>query len=328
MLLLYIRDRWRIWLLYGGFLVVVFCIYGLYSLPWGPAVYVALLCTGIGFVLTLWDFINFRKRIHILSQVKEKGLPDPQVLTGRVTAEEKIYQIILEKMRGQCHAVELEKNKQLEQASFYYTRWNHQIKTPIAAMHLLLQEKNVDKQALERELLKTEQYVEMALQYQRLDSGTNDLVLENCSLDRLIKQAAVKLSPLFIQKKIALEIGNISASVLTDEKWMVFILEQLLSNSIKYTKTGKVSVYLEEGSGNVLVVEDTGIGILPEDIPRVFEWGYTGYNGRLDKRSTGIGLALCRSAANMLGHTITIESEIGKGTKVKLLLSEDQRVLE
>ncbi len=230
----------------------------------------------------------------------------------------------------------------------YFTLWTHQIKTPIAAMRLLLQQGiglaapaaepdalqgkqglpepeeeyfpaeayYAQKQEIESELFKIEQYVEMVLQYLRLNSSINDFVLQEYGLDGVIRQAVRKYAPMFIRKKLTLHYASLQAKVVTDEKWMAFVMEQILSNAIKYTSSGYISIYMESGC---LVVEDTGIGILPEDLPRVFEKGYTGYNGRSDKKASGIGLYLVKKILNKLGHKILIESELGKGTKVKLL---------
>ena len=119
-------------------------------------------------------------------------------------------------------------------------------------------------------------------------------------------------------KKIKLDYETVNSRVLTDEKWLVFVLEQLLSNALKYTRSGRISIHME---GKELVVEDTGIGIQAEDLPRVFEKGFTGYNGRTDKKSTGIGLYLCKSVMDKLRHQIRIESEVGIGTKIYLNLT-------
>ena len=107
------------------------------------------------------------------------------------------------------------------------------------------------------------------------------------------------------------------------EKWLVFVLEQVLTNAVKYTRKGKISIYLDPEKEKTLVVEDTGMGIRPEDLPRIFEWGYTGYNGRIKNRATGIGLALCRQTMEMLGHRISAKSEPGKGTCIYLDLAVD-----
>ena len=171
------------------------------------------------------------------------------------------------------------------------------------------------------ELFSIEQYVEMALQFTRISAKTTDFVIGEVALDKVVREAIHKYARLFVRKKIKLELSPIDAQVLTDEKWLEFVIEQILSNAIKYTAGGTISVYLEEESEQEtkeLVIEDTGIGIAPEDLPRIFEKGYTGYNGHADKHSTGIGLYLCRKIMRKLSHEITIESEIGVGTKVHL----------
>lgn len=202
----------------------------------------------------------------------------------------------------------------------YYTMWVHQIKTPISAMKLLIQTSDSEISGdLSSELFKIEQYVEMVLSYIRLDSSENDFVIKEYDLDDIIRQAIRKYAPLFIRKKIALDFQNTNCKVLTDEKWLVFVIEQLLSNAIKYTNKGKISIYLLEDKK--LVIEDTGIGIAEEDIPRIFEKGFTGYNGRTDKKATGLGLYLCKKIMTKLSHGISIESEVGVKTKVILDLS-------
>ena len=181
---------------------------------------------------------------------------------------------------------------------------------------------------LEQELFKIEQYVEMVLQYLRLESMSSDLTLAEYPLEDLVRQAVKKYSVVFIHKKIALKLEKFSCRVLTDEKWLVFVLEQLLSNALKYTPRGSVSIRMAPGGQKTLIIEDTGIGIHPEDIPRIFERGFTGYNGRMDKKSTGIGLYLCRKILNKLGHTIRIVSTPGVGTKVLIDLSRGSIEIE
>ena len=166
------------------------------------------------------------------------------------------------------------------------------------------------------ELFKTGQYVDMVLSYLRAEDLSSDLLLKEYSLDEIVRQAVRKYSRMFILKKIRLDLGPLDHQVLTDEKWLVFVVEQILSNALKYTKEGGISIYMTRYRDRpVLAIEDTGIGISPEDMPRIFEKGYTGYNGRLDKKSTGIGLYLCRKAAEKLGHVLTAESEPGKGSR-------------
>ena len=174
------------------------------------------------------------------------------------------------------------------------------------------------------ELQRIEQYVEMVLTYLRLDAGSTDYVIKEYSLDDIVRQAVRKYAAQFIRKKIRLVYEPLNVTVLTDEKWLLFVVEQLLSNALKYTRSGSVSITLEQPK--TLCITDTGIGIAPEDVPRIFEKGYTGYNGRQDKRSSGIGLYLCRRICHNLHHGISIRSAVGKGTAV--LLELESTVLE
>ena len=201
----------------------------------------------------------------------------------------------------------------------YYTTWVHQIKTPIASMRLTLQsEDSAAARQLFEELQRIEAYVEMVLAFLRLDSDSKDYVFCECDLDTVIREAVKKFAVQFIRKKIELRYEPANVKVLTDEKWLSFVVEQILSNSRKYTDSGSISIFVEEPL--TLCIKDTGIGIAQEDLPRVFEKSYTGYNGRSDKKASGIGLYLCRRICTNLGHTIDIESYPGKGTSVRIRL--------
>ena len=157
----------------------------------------------------------------------------------------------------------------------------------------------------------------MALQYQRVSSTENDFVLEKVSVDGVIRDTIKKYAKIMIRRHIGINYSGTGQEVYTDGKWLAFMLEQILSNAIKYTPQGVVTIETaEEKDRFFITIKDTGIGIKAEDLPRVFEKGYTGYNGHADKKATGIGLYLCRQMAEKLGHTIHMESEIGKGTKV------------
>ena len=208
----------------------------------------------------------------------------------------------------------------------YYTMWVHQIKTPIASMHLILQkEDSEDSRRLRAELFRVEQYVQMVLCFLRLDSDFTDYVIKEYRVDDIIRPAVRRLAPQFIMKKLSLEYEQTDEVALTDEKWLSFVVEQVLSNAVKYTSAGSISIKCD---GDRLVISDTGIGIAAEDLPRIFDKGYTGFNGRADRKASGIGLYLCRRICDNLGHSIKVESAAGQGTTITIGLGRNRLEVE
>lgn len=208
----------------------------------------------------------------------------------------------------------------------YYTMWVHQIKTPIASMHLILQkEDSEDSRRLSAELFRVEQYVQMVLCFLRLDSDFTDYVIKEYRVDDIIRPAVRRLAPQFIMKKLSLEYEQTDEVALTDEKWLGFVVEQVLSNAVKYTSEGSISIKCD---GDRLVISDTGIGIAAEDLPRIFDKGYTGFNGRADRKASGIGLYLCRRICDNLGHSIKVESAAGQGTTITIGLRRNKLEVE
>ena len=199
----------------------------------------------------------------------------------------------------------------------YYTLWVHQIKTPIAASQLLLQDvrDSKTKALLEQEVFKIDAYTNLVLQYLRLENFHDDLQLKQVALEPLVKEVVKKHSLFFIQKGLTINLHDLGVRVISDEKWLIVIIEQILSNSLKYTKSGGIDIYFKD---NRLYLKDTGIGIKNSDILRVFERGFSGYNGRLTQQSSGLGLYLSKKIANHLGHEISISSQVGQGTTVSI----------
>lgn len=223
-------------------------------------------------------------------------------------------------LRRRCSELTNELQNGRQESLDYYTTWVHQIKTPISVMQMILQsEDTAEHRELKAELFRIEQYVEMVLTYIRLGSDDHDFVFRECDLDALIRESIHKYAPQFIRRRIRLIYEPVQMTVLTDEKWLAFILEQLLSNAVKYTYQGSVTISVS--SDQKLSVADTGIGIAKEDLPRIFEKGFTGYNGRADKKSTGLGLYLCRRTADRLGISIHADSTPGKGSVFTLDLA-------
>ena len=221
----------------------------------------------------------------------------------------------------------IEEREKLNDLMDYYTLWAHQIKTPIAASFLLvgeIEDKKVKNQ-LEQELFKIESYVNIVLQYLRLESFHEDLVLKKENAEDLVKEIVKKYAIFFIQKDLSLSLHDLDRTIITDKKWFVVILEQVLSNSLKYTSQGGIEIYFQE---DTLYIKDSGLGIQDADLLRVFERGFSGYNGRLTQQSSGLGLYLSKKIADELGHQISIASQVGQGTTVMISFSEKKMIFE
>lgn len=313
----YLWDKKKPIILFFLVAIVFAVVFSLYELPIEAVFYATLLGLGAAIYLMAYDFYKYVKRHRdlqrLLLSVRDTldELPAPQGLM------EQDFVLLIEALHEEKGRLMASSDQAYGEMIDYFTLWAHQIKTPISAMRLLLEEGAGQRDALSAELFKVEQYVEMVLCFMRLSSETTDYVFKSCDLNELIRQAIRKYSRLFILKGIKLEYEGVNRHLLTDEKWFSFALEQLLSNAVKYTAKGSVRIGIE---GDFLVIEDTGIGIAPEDLPRIFEKGFTGYNGREDKHATGIGLYLCRRILNSLNHDIRIESKEGVGTRVSVNL--------
>lgn len=309
------------------FILVFAGIFKLYNVKTEPVWYAAVLFFIPACLCIILHFLHYR-RLHQERQLLQKhililtqDLPKPHTLA------EADYQEIVQTLQRAYRSSTAQYQSAREDGIDYYTTWVHQIKTPISVMRMLLNEEDTEEnRMLSAELFRIEQYVEMALCYIRLDNSTSDFVFEQVSLDPLIRAAVRKYAPQFIQKKIKLEYIPTKQIVLTDQKWLSFILEQLLSNAVKYTECGKVTITVTPDQ--MLCVSDTGIGIASEDIPRIFEKGFTGYNGRSDKKSTGLGLYLSKKAADKLMHTISVTSTVGKGSTFSIDLKRDALEVE
>ena len=315
---------------YLGLVGMFFLVFYLYDISYAPFRY-AFLLSSVWLVFSgVIGFLRYeRKHRKLLELEKNLQVQWEQFPQAEGIIEED-YQRMMKHVFDNKKSMEEEFVLARQDMSDYYSLWAHQIKTPISAMRMLLQSQeemmSIEyNKMMKAELFKIEQYVDMVLSYLRIESMASDLVLQWLSLEKLVKQAIRKYSQLFILQKSKLELHVENIRVLTDEKWLVFVIGQILSNALKYTKQGRISIYTEN---KMLVIEDTGIGIQAEDLPRIFERGFTGYNGRSDKKSTGIGLYLCKCVMDKLSHGLSVESTGGKGTKVYLILDRKELINE
>lgn len=314
---LYLRQRLKIVGIFALFSAVFASVFMLYHIDAKAVFYPCLVCGFAGAVIFVFDFIKVRKKHIFLCNIKNLSASLITSLPNAVSVDDKDYQQIIENLIEEQKAFENSTEIRYYDMVSYYTVWAHQIKTPISSMRLTLQkEDSLFSRKLSRELFKIEQYVDMVLTFLRLGSDSTDFVIREYDLDEIIKQSVKKFAGEFIDRKLRLEYDAVSVKAVTDEKWISFVIEQILSNALKYTKEGAVKIYGKDG--DIICIEDSGIGISPEDLPRVFENGYTGYNGRTDKKASGIGLYLCRNICGKLGHKISVESVLGQGTLVMI----------
>lgn len=274
-----------------------------------------LLTSLIGLIL---DFVkqyqNFRHAV--LYGESDAYTPLEVLLTSKIRT--------LEKDKKELKIQHQEKQSDLLD---YYTLWVHQIKTPIAASKLLVQDlqEQMLKNQLEQELFKIDSYTNLVLQYLRLESFHDDLVVEKENIEDLVKEVVKKYALFFIQQGLSLNLHDLNHTVITDKKWFLVILEQVLSNSLKYTKQGSIEIFFQE---DTLYMKDTGLGIQNSDLLRVFERGFSGYNGRLTHQSSGLGLYLSKKIADKLGHELHLHSVVGEGTTVMITFKEKKLLFE
>ena len=304
----YLKSRLKVLVL----LVVVEGIfvssYFLFDLPAVTVLYPLVLSSVAILIAGVIDFLIVYNK-H--GRLKRNDLPQT---SGPL---EKDYREIINKLKEEQEYSRQKTTSDFNNMVEYYTVWAHQIKTPIASMRLQIQSVDSDlARRLDGDLNRIEAYVEMVLTFLRLDSDSTDYVIRTIDLDAVIKPAIRKFARDFISKKLTMDFKPTEYKVLSDDKWLSFVIEQVLSNAVKYTKKGGIKVYMDEPG--ILCIEDTGLGISAEDLPRVFENGYTGFNGREDKRASGIGLYLCKRICDNLGHKIYAESEPGVGTKIRI----------
>lgn len=215
----------------------------------------------------------------------------------------------------------LAKEKELQE---YFLIWIHQIKTPITAGKLIcdgdIENENIKN--IKKELIYIEDYTNMALSYLKMANHNTDMDISLVNLDDIINPLIKKYAILFISNNIKLEYKKLNVKVITDSKWCMVVIEQLLSNAIKYTKNGIVSISFNEKE-NYLEIKDNGIGIKDSDLPKIFDKGYSGFNGRQNQKSTGIGLFLVKQILDKLGQKVKLESKLDEGTSVKVYFNID-----
>lgn len=266
----------------------------------------------------------YTKVQNILDELTEKYLIT-EIVEPTDFIEGKILKDTLDQVNKSMHE-NVNKYKYLqEDYKEYIELWIHEIKTPIATSKMIIENnKNSATRSIEEELDKVENYIEQALFYARSNTVEKDYYIKKCNLKEIVNESIKKNKNVLIQEKAEINIHDLENTVNTDSKWIIFILNQIIQNSIKYKNKDvepNIEIYSKAKKENVILyIEDNGIGIKKGEITRVFEKGFTGTNGRLSgKKSTGIGLYLCKKLCDKLGIAIELNSEEGKGTEIKIV---------
>lgn len=317
----YLKKNIKVYILFIVFIFIFFIMFYLYNLPLEALIYTGSFCFLAALVASFSDFVNYRESYRKLKFLEENILNDVDALPKSLDIRIDYYHKIIEKLYEELEKLTQENRQKNTDMVDYYSMWVHQIKTPIAAMNFLLDNEEVDQKILQQELFKIERYVEMVLTYIRLDSISSDYVITKINLDEVVKDSVKKYATIFINKKIKLNYVSHETMVISDKKWLSFAFEQILGNSVKYSSAGgEITIETYE---NKLVIEDNGIGIKEEDLPRIFEKGFTGFNGRYEKKSSGLGLYLCKKTLDKLGHHIEISSKVGEGTRIEITFPKE-----
>ena len=317
----YLKKNIKVYILFIVFIFIFFIMFYLYNLPLEALIYTGSFCFLAALIASISDYANYKESYKKLNFLEQNILNDLDALPKSLDIRIDYYHKIIEKLYEELEKLTQENRQKNTDMVDYYSMWVHQIKTPIAAMNFLLDNEEVDQKILQQELFKIERYVEMVLTYIRLDSISSDYVITKINLDEVVKDSVKKYATIFINKKIKLNYVSHETMVISDKKWLSFAFEQILGNSVKYTSTGgEITI---ETCENKLIIEDNGMGIKEEDLPRIFEKGFTGFNGRYEKKSSGLGLYLCKKTLDKLGHHVEISSKVGEGTRIEIIFPKE-----
>ena len=288
------------------------------------------------FILVLAILIEYKKKkdyynelIKNMEELKEKYLISEIIKTPNFIEGKILKDILQDTGKSMLENVNYYKNIQ-EDYKEYIELWIHEVKIPIAASKMIIENnKNEVTKSIDEELDKVENYTEQALFYARSNAVEKDYIINKTNLKEIVNGAILKNKTTLLNEKVSIELSNLKdEEVYTDSKWAVFIINQIIQNAIKYSKkeNKKIEISSQEKNDRVILyIKDNGIGIKKGEITRVFERGFTGENGRIiGQKSTGIGLYLCKKLCDRLGLGIELNSEKDKGTEVRIIFPKNR----
>lgn len=299
-----------------GVYAILFVFVYLYRIPIEVILYPFILTIVFVLMVLLFDYIKYKEKVNKIIQICNDVSSCYSVKINDKNIFDEYYLDIINELLKENRKQVSQIQKKVSDINDYFSIWVHQIKTPIASMKLKIDNEQMDLLQLASDLNRIDHYVDLVLSFLKFDEEKIDLYFRKTDVDRIMRESLKKFSNDFIIKKIRLDYKLSKREVLTDEKWLSFVFDQLLSNALKYTDKGTISIYYDGDS--CLCIKDSGIGIALADMERLFEKGFTGYNGRQYKKASGIGLYMCKRMCDKLNIAISIESIVNEYTLVKL----------
>ena len=259
-------------------------------------------------ILSIWLFIQFRKKLLLI-----QNFFFVQDLDDLSSPSELAYQQLIEQLIVAESEKGLEEKSRMESLQTMVKMWSHQMKVPLSALSLMAQTDQLDRQEVRQQLLRLENYLDTLLTYLKFSQHKDDFRFEALSARSLVVDLVKKYRVSCLAKELSVEVSG-DWQLKSDKKWLSFAISQILDNAIKYSKRGgHIQVQLDEDG---IQIADTGMGILPEDLPRLFEEGFTGYNGHEHKKATGLGLYMTKQVLDKLDLAIRVHSQVEEGTQV------------
>ena len=299
-----------------GVYAILFVFVYLYRIPIEVILYPYILTIVFVLIVSLFDYIKYKEKVNKIIQICNDISSCYSVKINDKNIFDEYYLDIINELLKENRKQVSQIQKRVSDINDYFSIWVHQIKTPIASMKLKIDNEQMDLLQLASDLNRIDHYVDLVLSFLKFDEEKIDLYFRKTDVDKIMRESLKKFSNDFIIKKIRLDYKLSKREVLTDEKWLSFVFDQLLSNALKYTDKGTITIYYDGDS--CLCIKDSGIGIALADMERLFEKGFTGYNGRQYKKASGIGLYMCKRMCDKLNIAISIESVVDEYTLVKL----------
>lgn len=304
-------KEYRFWYYLYFFMWVMFLVnFCLYKLPLNYFFITSSLNVTILLLISIWKFTQFKRKMTLLNYFKYL-----EEIDSLKSPTEEAYQGVIENLVKEEAAQALVSKSQLENLQSLIKMWSHQMKVPLSALSLMVQTDNLDKKEVQQQLSRLQNYLDILLTYMKFSQNKDDYRFEICDVKSIVTDLVKKYRVAFLAKELSVNIEG-DWQLKSDKKWLSFAISQILDNAVKYSRDGsEINIIMDDSSVRIL---DDGIGILPEDLPRLFDEGFTGFNGHEHQKATGLGLYMTKQIFDQLNLSIKVDSQIDQGTCVMI----------